>query len=128
MVNRKGRAYGRTQSPCSKLRLLLTETEAEQLGESVAESGACSRTLLIAEALRAGLANPCHALMYGKRSVIVDAWVPTALLARLKEFATTHHLPQQHLYRLFLFQYLALARSNQDDSGSKSRTEGALLQ
>jgi len=31
MVNRKGRVYGRRLSPRSKLRLLLTETEAEQL-------------------------------------------------------------------------------------------------
>lgn len=128
MVNRKGRVYGRRLSPRSKLRLLLTETEAEQLGDSVAESGACSRTLLIAEALRAGLANPNQALMRGKRSVIVDAWVPTVLLAQLKQSAATHHLPQQHLYRLFLFQYLAQAPWNRDQTKNKSRTEGALLQ
>jgi hypothetical protein len=126
MVNRKGRVYGRSLSPRSKLRLLLTETDAEQLGASVAESGACSRTLLIAEALRAGLANPNQALMCGKRSVIVDAWVPTVLLGRLKEIAVTHHLPQQHLFRLFLFQYLALAPWNQDQTENKSTSEGVL--
>jgi len=123
MVCKKGRVYRRTVSPRSKLRLLLTETEAEQLDDSVAQSGACSRTLLIAEATRAGLANPNQTLSREKRSVIVDAWVPTVLLVRLREFAATHHLPQQHLLRLFLFQYLALAPWNRDQTENRSSEE-----
>jgi hypothetical protein len=128
MVNRKGRVYGHTVSSRSKLRILLTEAEVEQLDSSAAQSGAGSRTLLIAEAMRAGLANPNQTPRRERRSVIVDAWVPTTLLARLKEFANAHRLPQQHLFRLFLTQYLAQAPWNRDQTENKDISEGVLLQ
>lgn len=121
MGNRKSRVYGRKLSPCSKLRLLLTETEAEQLDYSTAQSGAGSRALLIAEALRAGIANPNQTLSQDKRSIRVDAWVPTGLVARLRQLAATHHLTQQHLLRLFLFQYLAETRWERDQAENESK-------
>jgi hypothetical protein len=109
MLKKRRRVYGRKLSPCSKLRLFLTKPEAEQLDYSTLLSGACSRNFLIAEALRAGLANTNQNLSQGKRSERVDAWVPAGLVARVKELAATHHLTQQHLLRLFLLQYLAAA-------------------
>ncbi len=127
MVQRKSRVYGRKLSPCSKLRLLLTETEAEQLDKATAESGAWSRTLLIGEALRAGMAAPNRTPSRGRRSVIVDTWLPTGLVVGLRMLAATHHLPQQHLLRLFLFQYLAAAPWERDPNENE-RSEEVLPQ
>jgi hypothetical protein len=118
MRKKKRRVYGRKLNPCSKLRLFLTETEAEQLDDSTLLSGASSRGFLIAEALRAGLANPNQKLSNEKRGVRVDAWLPAGLVARVKELAATHHLPQQHLLRLFLLQYLAAAPWEQPQAES----------
>lgn len=108
MGSERNEVYGCKLRARSKLRLLLTETEAEKLDDSAAQSGA-SRPLLISEALRAGLANPPQTLSRDKRSVRVDVWVPSELAAGVRRLAVTHHLPQQHLLRLFLFQYLTTA-------------------
>ncbi len=128
MRQRKSRVCGRRVSACCKLRLLLTETEAERLDDSTARSGACSRALLIVEALRAGLANPDRTLSRGERRVRVDAWVPTGLVVGLKRLAAIHHLTQQHLLRLFLFQYLAAAPWERNQTENESKSEGVLRQ
>jgi len=59
-----------------KLRLLLTDTETELLDRAVEESGAWSRSLLITEAIRAGVANPKRELEDGRRKNRIDALVP----------------------------------------------------
>ena len=78
---------------------------------------------MIAEAMRAGLANPPPTLSHGKRTTIVDTWVPTTLAVQLRHLSATHHLPQQHLFRLFLFQYLTSApwRNVAHHAGEKER-------
>jgi hypothetical protein len=108
MLQGKSRVHGRRLSHRSKLRLLLTESETERLNATSVQSGA-SRSLLISEAMRAGLANPNQTFSHVRRSVIVDAWLPTRVVAALKRLAITYHLSQQHLLRLFLFQYLTAA-------------------
>jgi len=121
MGSRIRRGFGRKLSPGSKLRILLTPTEAERLDNSTAQSGVRSRAFLIAEALRAGLTDPPPGLRSGRRVVRVDAWVPAELVVRLKELAATHHLPQQHLFRLFLFQYLTVAPWERRHAEKESR-------
>ncbi len=118
MGSERNEVCGRKLRACSKLRLLLTE--AEQLENSAAQSGA-PRPLLISEALRAGLANPPQTLSKERRSVRVDVWVPRELAAGVRRFAVTHHLPQQHLLRLFLLRYLTAApwERPQNDSEKK---------
>jgi hypothetical protein len=127
MEHRKRIIHRRRFRPRSKLRLLLTESETEQLNASAAESGA-SRSLLISEAMHAGLANSNQRFTQVKRSVIVDAWLPTGVIRALKRLAITHHLSQQHLLRLFLFQYLTTAPWEQHPAGRKCEKKEASQQ
>ncbi len=75
----------------------------------MAASGAWSRGLLIAEAVRAGLANPEPKLGGGRRLRRVDALVPRKLALQLREVAAAYNVTQQRLLRHFLYQYLAAA-------------------
>jgi D-alanyl-D-alanine carboxypeptidase len=89
--------------------VLLTECEAERVDRAVAASGAWSRGLLIAEAVRTGLANPELKLDNGRRLRRIDTLVPRKLIARLKNAAALNNVTQQHLLRTYLFQYLTAA-------------------
>lgn len=91
----------------SRVRLLLTDTEIKELDRAVAESGAWSRSLVVAEAIQAGLSNFDSRLAQERRSRRVDVRLPTRLIDNLKRLATTHTLTQQNLLRHFLFRYLA---------------------
>ena len=102
-------ASGRRGSGRGKLRVLLTECEVERVDCAVAASGACSRGLLIVEAVRAGLANPELKLEDGRRLRRIDALAPRKLIARLRYAAAAHNVTQQHLLRTYLFQYLTAA-------------------
>jgi len=75
----------------------------------VAASGAWSRGLLIAEAVRAGLANSELKIQNNWRLQSVDALVPSKLAPRPKEVAAANNVNQQRLLRIFLFQYLTAA-------------------
>lgn len=75
----------------------------------MAASSAWSRGLLIAEAVRAGLANPELRIQNNRRLRMVDALVPSKLASRLKEVAAANNVTQQHLLRIFLFRYLTAA-------------------
>jgi hypothetical protein len=89
--------------------VLLTKCEAERVDRAVVASGAWSRGLLIAEAVRAGLADPELKLENGKRLRRIDALVPRKLASNLKNIAALNNVTQQHLLRHFLFQYLTAA-------------------
>ncbi len=102
-------ADARGRRRCSKLRVLLSDCEVESVERAVAASGAWSRGLLIAEAVRAGLANPELKLEGGRRLRRVDALVPSKLALRLREVAAANNVTQQRLLRHFLRQYLAAA-------------------
>jgi len=91
------------------LRVFLSGFEVEWLEGAVEVSGAWSRGLLIAEAVRAGLANPELKIQNNRRLRRIDALVPRKLALRLKETATANNVTQQHLLRIFLFQYLTAA-------------------
>jgi len=109
-MNQKGSgADARAASGHVKLRLLLTCAEAEWLERAVEVSGAWSRGLLIAEAMRAGLSNPPLKIQWHRRLRRIDTRVPRSLARSLKEFAAVHRVPQQLLLRRFLFRYLAAA-------------------
>ncbi len=112
-------ADARRQRRCSKLRVLLSECEVERVEHAVAASGAWSRGLLIAEAVRAGLANPELKLEGGRRLRRVDALVPRKLGLRLKEAAAANNVTQQRLLRHFLCQYLAAAPWERADRRSE---------
>ncbi len=113
----KSGAWGRGLSGRGKLRLLLTECEVERVDRAVAASGAWSRGLLIAEAVRAGLANPELKLDNGRRLRRIDALVPRKLVTNLKNAAALNNVTQQHLLRHFLFQYIAAAPWERRDTG-----------
>ena len=72
----------------------------------MAASGAWSRGLVIAEAVRAGLANHELKVDSNRRLRRIDALIPRKIAVRLKEVAAENNVTQQHLLRIFLFQYL----------------------
>ena len=110
MVNKRSRAgRARKHRKRSRLRLILTDHELEELDRAVAESGALFRSLLIAAAIYTGLAKSDFALTQQKRCRQVAVWVPKRLAGEVKQVATTHSLTQQTLLRHFLFSYLACA-------------------
>ncbi len=96
--------------PRTRLRILLTEEEIERLDSAVMESGALSRTLLVFEAIRAGLVKGETATMKkpSKRKA-VPVWVTFDLKNRIKEAARANSVTQQSLVRHLLFQYIAHA-------------------
>lgn len=119
MVNRRSRA-GRAQKyrRRSKVRLLLTEKEAAELDRTVAESGALSRSLVIAGAIHTGLSNADFTITQERRSRRVDVWVSRKLMTILRRAAITQAVTQQRLLRHFLFNYLADAPWNAEAAAS----------
>lgn len=98
-----------------KLRLLLTDSELEELERAVDESGACSRSLIISEATRRGLLSREFAVTQERRSRRIDAWVPRRMLEELRRSATLHAVTQQWLLRRWLREYVAEAAWRDDE-------------
>jgi hypothetical protein len=95
----------------TKLRLLLTPTERGKLDAAVLETGT-TRSLLILEAIQAGLADPNLKTTQEKRNRRTDAWVPSPTKKKLRQLAATLNVTQQHLTRHILRAYLASAPWN----------------
>jgi len=92
----------------SKLRLILTQSQTAELDRAVAESGAIFRSLIIAEAIHAGLSRPAdRTLTAERRCRRVDVWLPRGIGALVKRTAQAHKTTQQRLLRHFLFEYIA---------------------
>jgi len=100
----------------SKLRLLLTDSELEKLDRAVVASGALSRSLVVAEAMREGLSRSEHNMTQERRGNRIDLWVPRRLIENVRQLANTCNLTQQNLLRRFLLQYLATAPWNSTDT------------
>jgi hypothetical protein len=103
--------------------LLLTDSEADELERATVESGACSRSLIITEALKAGMLTRELKLSQQKRGRRVEAWVPRKTADEFKLLAATQNVTQAYLLRHFLRQYLANAPWTNNDE--PSTREGA---
>ena len=77
------------------------------LERAAQESGACSRSLVVTEAVKTGLLTTEPMLRQEGRSRRVDVWIPRRVAVEFKQLAQTQGLTQAHLLRHFLFQYLA---------------------
>jgi hypothetical protein len=89
----------------TKLRLLLTPSEHQKLAE-VAQQTGTNRSLIILEAIQAGLANQHLRITQEKRCKRTDAWIPTAVKTQLRQLAGALNVTQQHLTRHLLSIYL----------------------
>jgi metal-responsive CopG/Arc/MetJ family transcriptional regulator len=100
----------------NRIYLLLTHSEAEELERAAIESGSGSRSLIITEALTAGILTSNLKVSQQKRCKRIDAWIPHATAREFKLLAATHHVTQSHLLRHLLRQYLANPpwRNNQE--------------
>ncbi len=92
-----------------RLYLLLTDSETDELDRATAESGAGSRSLLLTEALKAGVLSPNLNVSQQRRCRRIDAWIPHATARDFKLLAANHSVTQAHLLRHLLRQYLASA-------------------
>jgi hypothetical protein len=91
---------------------LLTERQSALLQEALAGSLAPSRSLFIAEAINAGLANPQPQNLPATRKRRIDVWLPTAVRKRIRELASAWKVTQQEVVRYFLLEYIRAARWN----------------
>jgi len=94
-----------------KLRLLLTPSELAKLDTAVQDTWT-TRSLIILEALQAGLAEPELKINQEKRDRRVDAWTTNSIKERVRLLAAQLHVTQQHLIRTLLLAYLASAPWN----------------
>lgn len=92
-----------------RLFLFLTHTEADELERAARESGACSRGLVITEAVKTCLSAPQLKLSQERRHRKIGVWVPRRTAAELKQLAHEYNLTRARLLRYFLFRYLANA-------------------
>ena len=110
MGNRKVTRSNRSKAERRlRLFLLLTDSEADELERAARESGACSRSLVVTEAVKTGLLNAEPKLRQEGRSRRVDVWIPRRVAVEFKQLAQKQGLTQARLLRHFLFQYLANA-------------------
>lgn len=104
--------------PTRRVRIFhyLTDSEADELERAARESGACSRGLVITEAVKTGLSAPKLKLSQEWRHRKIGVWIPRRTAAELKQLAHEHNLTLSRLLRHFLLQYLAEApwRNNHD--------------
>ncbi len=105
-------------TPTRRVRIFpyLTDSEADELERAARESGACSRGLVITEAVKTGLLGPRVKLSRERRHRKIGVWIPRRTAAELKQLAHEHNLTLTRLLRHFLLQYLAEApwRNNHD--------------
>ena len=90
-----------------KIRLLLTESELETLDRAVSESGALNRSLIIFEAVQAGLQAPAPKIKWKKRNRRVDAWTSGEIKRRIAQLANEIGVTQQTLLRYLLTTYIS---------------------
>ncbi len=90
-----------------RLFLLLTDSEEDVLERAARQSGACSRGLLITEAVKSGLLAPKLKLSQERRDRKIGVWIPRRTATELKRLAHEHNLTRARLLRHFLLQYLA---------------------
>jgi hypothetical protein len=110
MENRKTRkSYQSKPTRRVRLFIFLTDSEADELERAALESGACSRSLVITEAVKTGLLAPKLKLSQERRHRKIGAWIPRPTAVELKQLAHEHNLTRTRLLRHFLFQYLANA-------------------
>lgn len=109
-----------------KIRLLLTESELETLDRAVSESGASNRSLIIFEALQAGLQVPTPKIKWKKRNRRVDAWTSGEIKHRIAQLANEIGVTQQTLLRYFLAKYIS--QLGRKSTPSTKRTEQTLAE
>jgi predicted transcriptional regulator len=97
-----------------RMPLLLTERQSALLEEALAGSLAPSRSLFIAEAINAGLANPQPRNLPATRKRRIDVWLPSAVRKRIRELASAWKVTQQDIVRHFLLEYIRAARWNRN--------------
>lgn len=90
------------------MRLLLTEEELKRIDQALVESGALNRSLLILEAIQAGIANAALLrTVEGRRRWRVDFRIPRELKDKVQTVARRRHQTQQSLLRHLLFHYIS---------------------
>ncbi|MGD0177636.1 MAG: hypothetical protein ABSA50_02155 [Candidatus Bathyarchaeia archaeon] len=110
MENRKTRkSYQSKPTRRVRLFLFLTDSEADELERAARESGACSRGLVITEAVTTNLSAPKLKLSQERRHKKIGVWIPRRTAVDLKQLAHEYNLTRTRLLRYFLFQYLANA-------------------
>lgn len=90
-----------------RLFLFLTDSEEDELERAAQQSGACSRGLVITEAVKTGLLTPKLKLSQERRHRKIGVWIPRRTATELKQLAHEHNLTRARLLRHFLLQYLA---------------------
>ena len=108
----------------AKLRLLLTPSELEKLDAAVLDTGT-TRSLLILEALQAGLADPNLNINQEKRGRRIDAWATGSMKEKLRTLAARLNVTQQHLTRTLLLTYLASAPWNRQQKRCTEESTGS---
>jgi hypothetical protein len=86
--------------------LLLTEAEASRLAGAVKELHV-PRSLIILEAVQAGLQTLDPNVIPGRRTKSVHFRLPPEVREKVRLVATQYQLSQQNLIRHMLFAYLA---------------------
>jgi predicted transcriptional regulator len=105
--------------------LLLTERQSALLDEALALSLAPSRSLFIAEAINAGLANPQPRNLPATRKRRIDVWLPSAVRKRIRELASAWKVTQQDIVRYYLLEYIRAARWNRDQTRAMAEKESS---
>jgi hypothetical protein len=105
--------------------LLLTERQSALLDEALAGSLAPSRSLFIAEAINAGLANPQPQNLPTTRKRRIDVWLPSAVRKRIRELASAWKVTQQEVVRYFLLEYIRAAPWKQNQTPAMPEEETA---
>ena len=91
--------------------LRLDEREAKRLAEALEELH-LPRSLIILEAVQAGLAKLDPACVPGKRTHQLHFRLPADVREKVRRAAAEHHLSQQALIRHMLFTYLSSPQGN----------------
>lgn len=108
----------------AKLRLLLTPSELEKIDAAVRDTGT-TRSLLILEALQAGLADSNLNINQEKRDCRVDAWATGSMKEKLRLLAARLNVTQQYLTRTVLLTYLASAPWNRQQKRCTEESTGS---
>lgn len=86
--------------------LLLTEEEASRLADALKDFPV-PRSILILEAIQAGLHTLDLTNMPGRRTRILCFRIPAEIEQKLKQLAAERHVSKQSLIRHFLFTYIS---------------------
>jgi metal-responsive CopG/Arc/MetJ family transcriptional regulator len=125
MENRKTRkSYQSKPTRRVRLFLFLKDSEAGELERAAQQSGACSRGLLITEAVKTGLSGPKLKLSREGRRRKIGVWIPRRTAVELKQLAHEYNLTRTRLLRDLLLQYLANApwRNNHEPKAQEATT------